>query len=328
VRALLAAIVLLVLCGVARAHEVRPAYLELEQTSDDTFDVLWKVPAKGDLRLRLDASLPESCHPLAPRSVHALGGSVVERWTVRCGDGLAGQSVAVEGLDATLTDALVRVHWSDGATQVERLTAESPSFVVRTAPGVLETAGTYLHLGVEHILGGIDHLLFVLALLLLVTTKKRLLWAVTAFTGAHSLTLAAATLGWVHVPQAPVEAVIALSIVFLACEIVHARQGRPGITATRPWIAAFAFGLLHGFGFAGALTEVGLPEQSIPTALLFFNVGVEAGQLLFIGAALVVWAVIRRAAERQPEWVQRVPAYAIGSVAAFWTIQRVAGLTA
>jgi hydrogenase/urease accessory protein HupE len=174
-------------------------------------------------------------------------------------------------------------------------------------------------------LGGIDHLLFVLALLILVTNTRTLIWTITAFTAAHSLTLAAATLGLVQVPQAPVEAVIALSIMFVASEIVHVSQGRPGLTQRRPWIVAFVFGLLHGFGFAGALNEIGLPEQSIPLALLLFNVGVELGQLGFIGAVLLTYAILNNYVHKLPQWANQIPAYLIGSVAAYWTIERTVG---
>ncbi len=175
--------------------------------------------------------------------------------------------------------------------------------------------------------GGIDHLLFILVLLILVNGTRRLVATVTAFTVAHSLTLAAATLGFVQVPQAPIEAAIALSIVFVACEIVHSRQGRPGLTERWPWLVAFVFGLLHGFGFAGALSDVGLPQDAIPVALLFFNLGVEVGQLLFIAAVLAVITLVRKHARSfvvsPPLWAWRVPPYAIGGVAAFWLVQRV-----
>ena len=187
---------------------------------------------------------------------------------------------------------------------------------------------TYTILGIEHILSGFDHLLFVLALVLLVQGTRRLLVTITAFTAAHSLTLAGATLGWVHVPGPPVEASIALSIVFVASEIVHTRQGRYSVTQHYPWVVAFTFGLLHGFGFAGALAEVGLPQSSIPIALLFFNVGVEIGQLMFVGAVLAVIAVGWRAGQRlrlsQPAWLWRIAPYAIGALASFWLVERVA----
>jgi len=308
----------------AAAHEVRPAYLEISEGAGETFEVLWKVPARGDLRLALEARLPERCVELAPRSRIATEAALAERWRVRCPGGLVGETIAIEGLSGTLTDVLVRLEARDGSTRLARLTPREPAFRVEARPGRAEVAATYMRLGVEHILGGIDHLLFVLALLLLVRGTRRLVATVTAFTVAHSLTLAAATLGLVHVRQAPVEAVIALSIVFVAAEIVQQARGRPGLGSRRPWILAFAFGLLHGLGFAGALREVGLPERSIPIALLFFNLGVELGQLLFIACALPLAALGRRAALRWPLVSARIPAYGIGCVAAWWTLERIA----
>jgi hydrogenase/urease accessory protein HupE len=244
-----------------------------------------------------------------------------------------GKSISIDGLSATRTDVLVRVERLDGTTQTVRLDPEQVSFVVAAAPGSLEVAQTYFVLGVEHILMGIDHLLFVLALLFLVNNWRRLVATVTAFTVAHSITLAAATMGLVHVAQAPVEAIIALSVVFVAAEILHAARGQPGLTAKAPWIVAFVFGLLHGFGFAGALREVGLPEKDVPLALLTFNLGVEAGQLLFIVAVVAVLAALSRlfargSARSDGPWAAeaklQVPvAYVIGSMAAFWVVERV-----
>ena len=311
--------------GAAGAHEVRPGYLEIRQTDVETYDVLWKVPAKGEMRLGIYARLPQNCEAVHPPSTHSVGGAFTDRWTVICPAGLTGETIAIDGLSSTLTDVLVRLERLDGTTQVELLAPKAPSFVVEATQGWAGIAETYLRLGVEHILLGIDHLLFVLALLILVEGKRRLIGTVTAFTVAHSLTLAAATLGFVHIPQQPVEAVIALSIVFVAGEIVHAHQGRPGLAQRWPWVVAFTFGLLHGFGFAGALTEVGLPEQAIPVALLFFNVGVEVGQLLFIAVTLGLAALGSLLPVSKPAWAWRVPAYGIGAPAAYWTIERVAG---
>lgn len=322
---LLAALLLTGFATGVEAHEVRPGYLAVRQTGAESFDVLWKVPAKGGMRLGLYARLPETCRNLVPPSSYFGGGSSTERWSVTCPGGLTGQIITIDGLTGTLTDVLVRLERSDGTTQVKRLSPAEPSFVVVAAPSAMQVSGTYLSLGVEHILLGIDHLLFVLALLILVEGRRRLVETITAFTVAHSLTLAAATLGFVNVPQAPVEAIIALSIVFVASEIVHARQGRPGLTLRWPWIVAFTFGLLHGFGFAGALTEIGLPAQAVPLALLFFNVGVELGQLLFVAACLILSAVASRTAIPTPAWAWRVPAYGIGSLATFWMIERVVG---
>jgi hydrogenase/urease accessory protein HupE len=221
----------------------------------------------------------------------------------------------------------VRLERADGSVQLGRVLPLDPRFVVTASPDAFEVVQTYTVLGIEHILTGFDHLLFVLALVILVKGVRRLIATVTAFTVAHSLTLVAATLGWVHVPGPPVEAAIALSIMFVAAEIVHSRQGMNGLTERFPWIVAFTFGLLHGFGFASALSQVGLPQTAIPVALLFFNVGVEIGQLLFIAFVFAVIAlarqVLRRFAMPQPAWTWRVPPYAIGSVAAFWAIQRI-----
>ena len=307
----------------ATAHEVRPAYLRIQQGDAEQFEVLWRVPARGDLRLGIYVRLPAHCSEPQQPLTWQEGGTWVERWNAVCPGGLAGHRVEISGLSSTVIDALARVERLDGTTQVQRLTPAEPGFTVTEAASRAQVARTYAVLGVEHILLGVDHLLFVLALLMLVPSLRMLFWTVTAFTLAHSLTLAAATLGWVHVPQAPVEAVIALSILFVAMEIVHWRQGRPGITRRWPWLVAFTFGLLHGFGFAGALTAIGLPEHAIPLALLFFNLGVEAGQLLFIAAVFAVSLMLKRIS--WPHWAWRVPVYAIGTMAAFWTIERIAG---
>ena len=315
--------VALLFAAAAEAHEVRPAYLRIQQTTPDQFDLLWRVPARGDLRLGIYVRLPEHCAAVGEALAWQDEGTWVERWSAVCPGGISGQRVEITGLSSTVIDALARVERLDGTTQVARLTPAEPGFEVTEAESWGQVARTYTLLGIEHILLGIDHLLFVLALLMLAANLRTLVWTITSFTLAHSLTLAGATLGWVHVPQAPVEAVIALSILFVAAEIVHWRQGRPGITRRWPWLVAFTFGLLHGFGFAGALSEIGLPEHAIPLALLFFNVGVEAGQLLFIAAVFAVSMVLKRIT--LPGWAWRVPVYAIGSLAAFWTIQRIAG---
>lgn len=317
--------VLLVQCAALQAHEVRPGYLELRETEADNFDVLWKVPAKGNLRLSIYPLLPDNCEPNSRTVTRTVGGSFSDHWTVNCPGGLTDGSIYIDGLSGTLTDTLVRISLADGTSRVARLTPAAPSFVIPATPTWTQTAVTYLGLGVEHILLGIDHLLFVLALLLLVRGWRQVLITITAFTAAHSLTLAAATLGLVHVSQRPVEAVIALSIVLVAAEIVHRQQGKKSITQRWPWAIAFTFGLLHGFGFAGALNEIGLPQQAIPLALLFFNVGVEIGQILFIAGVFAIWMMLKPLHMRLPRVVEYAPAYAIGIVAAFWTIERIAG---
>ena len=264
-------------------------------------------------------------------------GVYVERRTIRRDGGLTGHAVTIEGLSATSTDVLVRIESLAGAIQTERLSPTKTAFIVQATPGAGEVAATYLRLGVEHILFGFDHLLFVLALVILVRDWRRVAVTVTAFTIAHSITLAAATLGFVNVPGPPVEATIALSIMLVAVEIVNARRGKPSLTARLPWLVAFSFGLLHGFGFAGALAEVGLPQHAIPVALLFFNIGVEIGQLIFVAAVLSSIWLLRHAASKLWEagFVTRAFdrldttfAYGIGVVAAYWLVERTAAFFA
>jgi hydrogenase/urease accessory protein HupE len=225
---------------------------------------------------------------------------------------------------------LLRVAYLDGSSSNQRLTPAAPETIIPARPSAFEVVQTYLVLGVEHILLGVDHLLFVLALLLLVRGLGRLVATVTAFTVAHSITLGAATLGFVHVPSAPVEAMIALSILFLASELARRRAAHApqDLTTRFPWLVAFAFGLLHGFGFAGALSEVGVPEEAVPLALLFFNVGVELGQLVFVAAVFLLAWVVRASAVRVPAAWRTAVAYGIGSVAAYWAVERTLGVVA
>lgn len=313
----------LTLLGPSAAHEVRPAYLELRETEPGTYDVLWKVPARGEnLRLGVYVRLPDDARTLGePRAVFA-DDAYLERWRFQREGGMTGQTIGIDGLRSTRIDTLVRFSTHDGHSQTLRATPDQPSVTIPAEASAWNVARTYTIIGIEHILLGIDHLLFVLALVLLVKGWKRLVGTITAFTIAHSITLALATLGFVNLPGPPVEACIALSIVFIASEIIHSRHGRPGLTERAPWVVAFTFGLLHGLGFAGALDEVGLPQSAIPLALLFFNVGVELGQLAFIAVVLGFMAILHRMPLKLPDWSWRITPYAIGSVAAFWVIQR------
>ena len=309
----------------ARAHEMRPAYLELRQTETASYDLLWKVPGRGqDMRLGLYVQLPASCADKTPPHASMINNNYVERRTVTCPSGLTGQTIRIQGLSATMTDVLVRFERLDGTSQVTRLLPSSPAFVVDDAPRPLEVARTYTVLGIEHILGGIDHLLFVLALLIITGGGWRMVKTVTAFTCSHSLTLTAASLGLVHVPPPPVEAAIALSIVLVASEIVRMHRGEMTLTSRFPWLVALTFGLIHGLGFAGGLSEAGLPVNHIPTALLFFSIGVETGHFMFIGVVLSFVLLVRKTSVPVPGWARLVPAYAIGSCAAYWLIQRTA----
>lgn len=316
-------LLLLSFTGSAFADEIRPGYLELETADDKLYSVKWKVPMKGDRVLSLKPVFPDSCADRTPPSSMASGGAMITRWSLVCSDGIRDKTIRVDGLENTMTDVLVRIVHQDGVTQMVRVTPTETSFVVAAQSSSLDVIRVYTALGVEHILMGVDHLLFVFALLLIVKGWQRLLGTITAFTLAHSMTLAAATLGYVNVAQAPVEAVIALSILFLATEIIHNRQGRPGLANRFPWLVAFIFGLLHGFGFAGALAEIGLPEQSIPLALLFFNVGVELGQLLFVVTVVGAGRVLRKLFTAKVLTTGEIVAsYIIGGTAAFWVIER------
>jgi hydrogenase/urease accessory protein HupE len=308
----------------ARAHAdvFRPAYLELRQRTTDIYEVLWKVPAQGDMRMSLYVRMPTGTQVLSTPRSEFTGGAYAERWTIRHSH-LEGTAIAIDGLRASSADVLVRVARLDGTEQVVRLLPAETSFIVQAAPGAYEVARTYLRLGIQHILAGADHLLFVLALLLIVRAGKRLAATISAFTLAHSITLACATLGWVQLPGPPVEVSIALSIVFLAREIVMSARGEPGLTERFPWMIAFVFGLLHGLGFAGALAEVGLPHAAIPLALVCFNFGVECGQLLFVAAVLSGVALLHRLRPASGVVARMATTYAIGGVASYWVIERV-----
>jgi hydrogenase/urease accessory protein HupE len=322
------AFMLLVLASPAKADEFRPAYLQLTQTSADSYNVLWKSPA-------LDENTPLKVHPAFPAGVTEQGarrstfaaGTMRQRWHITVPGGLNGKAIAFPGMAESRIDILARLVRLDGSVQLERILSSRPSFTAIDSPGASEVARTYTVIGIEHILLGFDHLLFVLALVMIVKSTRRLLGTVTAFTVAHSITLSLATLGVLHVAGPPVEATIALSIVFVATEIIHQRQGREGLASRKPWVVAFAFGLLHGLGFAGALAEVGLPENSIPLALLFFNVGVEVGQVLFIVAVLAIYQALSKLAAGRIDLARLAPiqAYAIGGVASYWVFERASG---
>lgn len=329
--ALRCAFALLACCfaSITHADVFRPAYLELREAGQDAsgavlYDVMWKRPALGDSRLAIWIRFPPGTTQVTAPHGMFNETAYIERWQISRPGGLTGQSMHIDGIVGGVTDVMVRIERQDGTSQVERLLPQSPQFTVEAATGTAEVAWSYLVLGVEHILGGIDHLLFVLALLLIVRGGQRILMTITAFTIAHSITLVSATLGWMNVPGPPVEAMIALSIVFIAAEIVHGLRGRRGLTASAPWIVAFSFGLLHGFGFAGALAQIGLPQKDVPLALLTFNVGVEVGQLLFVALAVGVRAALTRLPVPKQAWMSYATPYAIGCVAMFWVIERAA----
>jgi len=308
------------------AHEMRPALLNIIEQQPGWYEVTWKVPTLPGYNLEIQPVLPASLAAYGPPASHDVPGAKVQVSTYQAQEGgLAGETITIDGLSATQIDVMVRINFVDGTTQSAILRPAEPSFTV-PAPGTrAEIAWIYLRLGVEHILQGVDHLLFVLGLLLIVSRRWMLFKTITAFTIAHSITLFAATLGYVSAPIKPIEATIALSILFLGPEIVRVWRGQTSFTIRNPWVVAFAFGLLHGFGFASGLNTIGLPTTEIPVALLLFNVGVEVGQLLFVLAILMLEHFSRNVlAIRWPRWVTALPAYTVGSLGAFWTFQRVA----
>jgi hydrogenase/urease accessory protein HupE len=307
----------------ARAHEIRPAYLEIREEADRTIHVLWKQPTVGDRRLAIRPVLSSGWLDEDSASVTRGEAHIILRWTIRPPHTpLAGQRLMIEGLDRTMTDALVRVVQANGVEVTRLVKPDWPELTIPSSDKPSIPVADYIQLGVVHIWTGVDHLLYVLSLLLLLKRRAALLKTITAFTAAHSITLAAASLGFVTVPQAPVEALIALSIVYVAVELVYLRRGRAGLTARFPWLVAFAFGLLHGLGFAGALGEVGLPPQDIPLALLCFNAGIEIGQLVFVVLVLTAIRALVTVAPRAIELALRSAPHVIGSVAAFWFIER------
>jgi len=307
------------------AHEVRPAYLELTETAPAEFQVTWKQPLLGDLRLPIDPVFPEGCADVGTRRPEVARAALIERWTLACdADSLEGADIRIAGLSRTLTDVLVRVVSADGSVVSGVLKPDAASMSLAGPAGV--AAPAYLLLGIEHLLFGFDHILFVVGLMFLVSGIWPLIKTVTAFTLAHSITLALSTLGVVRLSQQPVEVLIALSILFLAVELARGARADTSTAVRAPWIVAFAFGLLHGFGFAGALADIGLPKDAAAIALLLFNVGVEIGQLAIVAVVLaLVWA-LRRTSVRVPRWIVRLPIYGIGTVSSYWAISRLAAL--
>jgi len=309
------------------AHEARPAYLEIKETAPGQFSILWRTPVLAGMRLPLVLQMPAGVRNVKAPAVEELADSLVERRWIDAGpNGLAGKRFEIAGLQLTITDALVRVELLDGRTMQTIARPSQPWVEIVAAQSRWEVVGTYVVEGIRHILFGADHLLFVLGLLLIVANGWMLVKTVTAFTVAHSITLAVATLGYASAPALPLNAAIALSILFLGPEIVRVWRGETSFTIRHPWVVAFAFGLLHGFGFASAMTGAGLPRQDLPLALLSFNVGVEVGQLGFVALILAMGRSFRVLEVRWSRWAQALPGYAVGTLGAFWTIQRVASM--
>ncbi len=306
------------------AHETRPAYLEIKETSPNHYEVMWRIPVNAGMRLPILLQLPADAKNVTAPTTQELTDSLVERRSIDIPAGLAGKRIDFVGLQGTITDVLVRVELLDGRKWTTIVHPSQSWFEVTPSMGGLATVGSFIVQGTRHILFGPDHLLFVVGLLLIVKDRWMLLKTITAFTVAHSITLAIATLGYANAPTVPLNAAIALSILFLGPEIVKSWRGETSFTIRHPWVVAFAFGLLHGFGFASALTSAGLPSSELPWALLSFNVGVEIGQVGFVILILLLERAFRVLEIRWPRAVEALPGYTVGSLGAFWTIQRVA----
>jgi hypothetical protein len=305
----------------AAAHPLDPILFELHEHADGEVDVLWKASRAQVPGVELLPILPPECRRIGDIASSDDHEAVVQRWTLDCSPhGLAGLTVGVSGLEST--DALLRVELAGGAIDRRVLGVDHPSAVIAAAPTRFDVARDYARLGSEHIGTGLDHLLFVFGLLLLAGGARALFATITAFTLGHSVTLALAALQIVSVPQLPAEIVIAGTIYILAVEL--ARPAGPGETLLRrrPWAMAFAFGLLHGLSFAGALRAAGLPATDVPLALFSFNVGIEAGQLVFVTAVLTCMAATRTMRESWPAWTRLVPVYVMGTTACYWMILR------
>jgi len=319
----LVSMVAMQLCGTALAHEIRPGYLELRETNPSTYALLWKRPVGGEVEINIAPVIPDGCRmATSPERPQLTPGAVLVRGAVTCNGGLSGKSLRVDGLESTVTDVLVRIQHADGRLESHLLKPTNPSVTLGEQTSLWQRSASYLLLGIEHILMGVDHLLFVLGLLLIVVDRRMLVKTITSFTAAHSITLAIATLGYASAPLLPLNSAIALSILFLGPEVIRRERGQTSLTIRRPWIVAFAFGLLHGFGFASGLTATGLPGAEIPLALLLFNLGVEIGQIFFVLLMLMLARSFRKLEIVWPRPVEALPGYAVGSLGAYWTIQR------
>ena len=311
---------LLVLAGNAHAHRFAPSLLKFFEVSADTYKVVWKTPAQKTSNVPMLPVFPDNCTVQSGDAGTLEGTGVVSSLELRCVGGLIGQEVGVSGLLENQASVLFSLETRDGYYYQTLLSEEQTSFIVPTEPTALQVMQEYTWLGAEHIWGGIDHLLFVFGLLLLVGWGKRLIWTVTAFTLGHSVTLSLVTLGFFDYPVALVEFAIALSIFVLAVDLARPDEG--GLFRRYPWWLAGGFGLLHGMGFAGALAEVGLPQSEVPLALLFFNIGIELGQLAFIFAIVAIWYALRPILARHEQRLLPVPVYVLGALSAMWCIER------
>jgi hydrogenase/urease accessory protein HupE len=322
----LAALVLCALAQPSAAHRLAPSLLEVREIAAGRVAVRWKTPLQRPVGADLRPELPGDCETTGSPEAGGDATSATLRFEAHCPGGLVGRSFRVRGLAESRTEALLRLVLADGRRFQAVLRAGAPAFRVPERQRPLSVARDYVAFGFRHILEGLDHLLFVLGLVLLVPGRRLLVWTVTAFTVGHSITLSLAVLGFLGLPPKLVELSIAITILVLAVELARGEEAPASWLRRFPWAMAGLFGLLHGLGFAGALVEVGLPQEEIPLALFVFNVGIELGQLAFVAVVLAALVGIRPLARRGPVWLTRVPAYGIGSLAAYWCLDRVAVL--
>ena len=319
----------LLLAHPAQGHLFAPSLLKIVETQLHHYNVVWKTPTKRSSGIPLQPTFPDRCEVSNPNSPRTEGTGIISSWQLRCdqlGDqGLVGQVVGVSGLGTNQVSTMIMLSLRDGRRYQAVLTPENPEFLIPAIPGQGQVMSEYSRLGLEHIVGGIDHLMFVFGLLLLVGGGARLFWTITAFTAGHSITLSLVTLGFISFPVPLVEFTIALSIFMLALNLARrdfSRSDGGGLFRHYPWWLAGGFGLLHGMGFAGALAEIGLPQSNVPLALLFFNIGIEAGQIAFILLLLGAWWLIKRPLLPWQERLLPIPIYALGGLSAMWCIER------
>lgn len=307
------------------AHEVRPAYLEITEYASGSVHIRWRQPIIGDYTIAISPVLSSGWLDSDPQQVYTTDTSLIKSWTVPApGQALAGQTIWIRGLDRTITDTLVKIEFANGRELSQLLRAARPRMLIPAGKHTALALPQYLQLGIRHIWSGADHLLYILGLILLIGSLRSLVTTISAFTLAHSITLACSALGLVHLQSTPVEAVIALSIVYVAVEVIRLRRGQDSLAGRAPWLIALVFGLLHGFGFAGALRQIGLPENSMLRALFLFNVGIEIGQLLFLVLVVGILLLLKNRLPRLQAQLMHIAPYCIGCMASFWLVQRLA----
>ena len=327
-RSLFSLLFLFLLVGVAHAHEVRPGYIEITETSENNYAISWKQPVRENVDsvsgLGLRPVFPTNCKHLGARDMVRRTGDLIEQFFLECEGGLLGQQIGMDGLQRTITDVFVRLIPLQGETASLRLTAETPIGRLSGGGAPLQE---YLMLGVEHLIFGYDHILFIITLTLITVSLRRLFWVVTAFTLAHSITLALSVLGILRLSSAPVEAIIALSIVFVAVELSLPPQKRSYVASNHPQLIAFVFGLIHGFGFSGVLLDIGMPRGETAQALVLFNIGLEAGQLFVVAlVSLVTAAAARSSLNQYSVQARSITALIVGAIASYWMITRLAAI--